>query len=33
VAHEVIFAPEALTGPFELYDFIAADARPERARS
>lgn len=31
MTHEVIFAPEALTDLFELYDFIAADAGPVRA--
>ncbi len=30
---EVIFAPEALTDLFELYDHIAADAGAERARN
>jgi toxin ParE1/3/4 len=33
VAREVIFAPEALTDLFELYDYIAADAGAERAHS
>jgi toxin ParE1/3/4 len=31
VTHEVIFASEALTDLFELYDTIAADAGAERA--
>jgi len=33
VTREVIFAPEALTDLFELYDTIAADAGAERARN
>ena len=33
MTREVIFAPEALTDLFELYDTIAADAGAERARS
>jgi toxin ParE1/3/4 len=33
VAREVIFAPEALTDLFELYDYIAADSGAERARN
>jgi plasmid stabilization system protein ParE len=33
VTREVIFAPEALTDLFELYDYIAADAGAERARN
>jgi toxin ParE1/3/4 len=33
VTREVIFAPEALTDLFELFDTIAADAGAERARS
>jgi plasmid stabilization system protein ParE len=30
VTREVVFAPEALTDLFELYDTIAADAGAER---
>jgi toxin ParE1/3/4 len=33
VTREVIFAPEALTDLFELYDTIAADSGAERARN
>jgi toxin ParE1/3/4 len=33
VTREVIFAPEALTDLFELYDYIAADSGAERARN
>jgi plasmid stabilization system protein ParE len=33
VTREVIFAPEALTDLFDLYDDIAADAGAERARN
>jgi toxin ParE1/3/4 len=33
VAREVIFAPEALTDLFELYDYIAAASGAERARN
>ena len=33
VTHEVIFAPEALTDLFELYDYIAANSGAERAHN